>query len=138
MNVKREDLVAAANAGVLHYKEVDSLLIFLAQREVTTRKTGDAAEPGRRRPWLSYYLAGILAIAVATVCGYFLISRSVLELGMFTAGWFTIIYALSSIGSAAWLGIRNGGIVRGIFSVFLVALMPLAIVAAQQMMRLVL
>jgi len=139
MTVKREDLVAAAHAGVLQYSEVDSLLVFLTMRDVTTRKQGDRrARPGRKRAWLMYYFAGILAIALATGLGMMFVSPGVATLGVFTALWFTVLYAVVAMGSAAWLGIRAGGVIRGMFSVFLVALMPLAIIAAQQMMRVVL
>jgi hypothetical protein len=139
MIVKREDLVAAAHAGVLHYKEVDSLLIFLAQREMTAKKVDEEAQTQRtRRAWFMYYLAGMLAIGVATLCGFFFISHNVASFGAFAALWFTVLYAVCAMGAAAWMGIRGGGVIRGIFSVFLVALMPVAIVVAQEMMRLVL
>ncbi|HYD78564.1 MAG TPA: hypothetical protein VEC06_02050 [Paucimonas sp.] len=136
MIVKREDLVAAAHAGVLHYKEVDSLLIFLAQREMTAKKADEQQQSLRgRRAWLMYYLAGMLAIGVATLCSYLFVSKAMLSLGAFAALWFTLIYALSAMGAAAWLGWRRGGVVRGMFSVFLIALMPLAILLAQEMMQ---
>jgi hypothetical protein len=139
MIVKREDLVAAAHAGVLHYKEVDSLLIFLAQREVTAKKVDEEQQQHRtRRAWIMYYLAGMLAIGVATLCSVLFVSQHAVSLGAFAALWFTVIYGLSAMGAAAWMGIRGGGVLRGIFSVFLIALMPVAIVAAKEMMRLVL
>lgn len=138
MIVKREDLVAAAHAGVLHYKEVDSLLIFLAQREMTAKKADDELQSRRmRRAWFMYYLAGMLAIGVATVCGTLFLSPTVVSFGAFAALWFTVLYGLCAMGAAAWFGIRGGGVLRGMFSVFLIALMPVAILAAQQMMRLV-
>jgi hypothetical protein len=138
MIVKREDLMAAANAGVLHYKEVDSLLIFLAQREMTAKKVDEEQQLHRtRRAWFMYYLAGMLAIGMATLCGVVFVSPNVISLGAFAALWFTVIYGLSAMGAAAWMGIR-GGVLRGIFSVFLIALIPVAIVAAKEMMRLVL
>lgn len=138
MIVKREDLVAAAHAGVLHYKEVDTLLIFLAQREMTAKKVDEQEQSQRtRRAWLMYYMAGMLAIGAATLCGLLFVSKSMVSLGAFTALWFTVLYALCAMGAAAWFGIRGGGVLSGVFSVFLIALMPLAIVAAQEVMRLV-
>lgn len=138
MIVKREDLVAAAHAGVLHYKEVDALLIFLAQRELTAKKVDEEQQSRRmRRAWFVYYLAGMLAIAVATACGVQFVSPRVLSFGAFVALWFTVLYGLCAVGAAAWFGIRGGRVLRGMFSVFLIALMPVAILAAQQMMRLV-
>jgi hypothetical protein len=65
MIVKREDLVAAAHAGVLHFKEVDSLLIFLAQREMTAKKADERQQASRtRRFWLGATFAGVIAAAV--------------------------------------------------------------------------
>jgi hypothetical protein len=134
MTVRREDLIAAADAGVLHYAEVDSLLIYLRQREMTAQK----ADPGREqsgwsRPHWKYYLSGMLAIGIVTLLGIWLISPAVSRLGVLAALSFTLIYALCAIGASAWFGLRGGRVAVGIFSVLLIALMPLAIVALQQM-----
>jgi hypothetical protein len=65
MIVKREDLVAAAYAGVLRFKEVDSLLVFLAQREASTKKD-DRPIMHIRRPWMRYVVGGMLLLGTAT------------------------------------------------------------------------
>jgi hypothetical protein len=65
MIVKREDLVAAAYAGVLRFKEVDSLLVFLAQREASTKKD-DRLIMHIRRPWMRYLVGGMLLLGTAT------------------------------------------------------------------------
>jgi hypothetical protein len=65
MIVKREDLVAAAYAGVLRFKEVDSLLVFLAQREANAKKD-DRQAMHVRRPWLRYVVGGALLLGTAT------------------------------------------------------------------------
>ncbi len=135
MTVKREDLIAAANAGVLHYSDVDSLLIFLRLREVTAQKASEARKPSRwNSPHWKYYLGGMLAIAVATLLGMGFMSPTIGRLGAMAALWFTLIYALCAIGATAWFGIRGGNVLVGMCSVLLIALMPLGIVALQQLM----
>jgi hypothetical protein len=68
MIVKREDLVAAAYAGVLRFKEVDSLLVFLAQREASTKKDDRQIMHIMhiRRPWMRYLVGGMLLLGTAT------------------------------------------------------------------------
>lgn len=135
MTVKREDLLAAANAGVLHYTEVDTLLVFLRGREVTAQKESESHKESRwKSPHWKYYLGGMLAIAIATLFGMWFMSPAIGRLGAIAALWFTLIYVLCAIGAAAWFGLRGGSVLVGMFSVLLIALMPLAIVALQQVM----
>jgi hypothetical protein len=137
MSVKREDLLAAATAGVLHYGEVDRLLIFLARREITSQKIhGPQKKTMPRKGFhLMYYLAGILAIGIATLCGTLLSSREVGSLGLVAVVWFTLLYALCAVGATAWFDMRGGSVPIALFAVLVIALMPLAVFALQRVME---
>lgn len=134
MTVKREDLLAAATAGVLHYGEIDSLLIFLAQREATIRKLTTVTEmpaAGMRTHWM-YYLGGVLAIAVATLFGMLFSTRNVGSLGLVAVLWFSLVYVLCAIGATAWFDMRGRRVLIGLFVVLAIALMPLAVFALRR------
>lgn len=134
MTVKREDLLAAATAGVLHYGEIDSLLIFLAQREATIRKLTTVTEmpaEGMRAHWM-YYLGGVLAIAVATLFGMLFSTRNVGSLGLVAVLWFSLVYVLCAIGATAWFDMRGRRVLIGLFVVLAIALMPLAVFALRR------
>ena len=134
MTVKREDLLAAATAGVLHYGEIDSLLIFLAQREATIRKLTTVTEKpaeGMRAHWM-YYLGGVLAIAVATLFGMLFSTRNVGSLGLVAVLWFSLVYVLCAIGATAWFDVRGRRVLIGLFVVLAIALMPLAVFALRR------
>jgi hypothetical protein len=137
MAIKREDLMAAATAGVLHYGEIDPLLIFLAQREANVKKmTQQHIPPSRnkRSLWL-YYLGGILAISIATLLGAIFLTQDVISLGLVALLWFSLLYALCAIGVAAWTDIRKGSVPLGLFIVLIIALMPLAVFALQRVVE---
>jgi hypothetical protein len=134
MTVKRDDLLAAATAGVLHYGEVDRLLIFLAQREATVNKNTEPRE--RRARWkpthLMYYLAGLLAIGTATLFGTLFAIPEVGAMGLIAVLWFTLLYGVCAIGAAAWFDIRRGILPTGVFAVLVIALTPLGVLALQR------
>jgi hypothetical protein len=136
MTVKRDDLLAAATAGVLHYGEVDPLLIFLAQREATIKKMSDSeTKPPRRKfSHFVYYLGGVLTIGIATLLGTMYTHVNVSSLGLIALLWFTVLYALCAIGAAAWTDMRKGVVPIGLFAVLLIALMPFAVFALEQVM----
>lgn len=136
MTIKREDLLAAATAGVLHYGEIDSLLIFLAQREATIRKLTEPKDKpaGWKRAHWMYYLGGVLAIGATTLFGMLFSTREVGSLGLVAVLWFSLVYALCAIGATAWFDLRGGSVPIGLFAVLVIALMPLVVFALKRMM----
>lgn len=69
MTIRREDLAAAAAVGLLHYTQIDPLLVYLLQRDVRAKREAMLAQLSRRSQfnlWLSY-AAGLLALIVAAL-----------------------------------------------------------------------
>ncbi len=137
MTVKREDLLAAATAGILHYGEIDPLLIFLAQREATIRKSAAPNEPPligwKSFHWIAY-LGGVLAISLVTLVGMSFSMRGAVSLGLMAVLWFSLVYALCAIGATAWFNLRPGSVPIGLFAVLVIALMPVGVFALQRVM----
>lgn len=136
MSIKREDLEAAANAGVLPYKQVDPMLIFLLQRDVQQQRTEMLHEKtvGRIRPLhVLLYLAAILAIGVATWLAALYTKLAFDALGAGGLLWFIAVYALFTVVLATWFERRRVGVAVRIFTTSAVALVPLVAFAAQQL-----
>lgn len=140
MILKREDLLAAASAGILQYKQVDTMLVFLRHREaVNARETQpeDGRQPGHGRPALLSLLA-ILGVAAAMVLAA--INLGYLPHNLQFAGkdvnavslqWFIGFYAVFTLMVAIWtVRSRVNGAVRVLVTT-LIALVPLALVASQ-------
>lgn len=79
MTIRREELAAAAAAGLLHYRQVEPLLVFLLQRDLREKREEMLARmhpaPLRRvNRWLSY-LAGALGLLTAILFAVLLAGR---------------------------------------------------------------
>jgi hypothetical protein len=136
MTVKREDLVAAAAAGLLPCTQIDPMLIFLLQRDVQLQRKAMLSQQsaGRvRSRHVLLYLTAILAIAAATFAAAFYARLAFNALGAAGLLWFIALYALFTIGLAAWFERRRVGMAARIFATSAVALVPLAAFAAQQL-----
>lgn len=62
MTIRREDLTAAAAAGLLPYRQIDPLLIFLLQRDIVAKRQVLLAQP---HPRPSRGVPFLLAVALA-------------------------------------------------------------------------
>jgi hypothetical protein len=122
MMVKREDLQAAADAGVLNPAEIDGLLAFLLHRA--------AQSPSFTGTHVLYYLGGMLAIGAASLFATLAVEAA----GMGALFVLSLLYAALAIGIAIKLE-RNGfGIPAGIFATLAIALVPLAVFALQHVL----
>jgi len=137
MTVKREDLLAAATAGILHYGEVDPLLIFLAQREATIKKSAAPNEQPltgwKGFHWIAYF-GGVFAIGLVTLVGTLFSMHGAVSLGVMAVLWFSLVYALCAVGASAWFNLRAGNVPLGLFAVLAIALMPVVVFALQRAM----
>jgi hypothetical protein len=124
MDIKREDLLAAAAAGVLHYGDIDPLLIFLAQRETTNRKARLISFRGRLK---LIYAAGILLIGAMTLLALRFSAATISPLGLAALLWFTLMYALCAVVATAWFDVRSGGLPTGFFALVAIALTPVVV-----------
>ncbi|MGE5622206.1 MAG: hypothetical protein ACM3WS_03510, partial [Bacillota bacterium] len=77
MTIRREDLAAAAAVGLLHYRQVEPLLVFLLQRDVHARRAAMLAQmhpsPFRRlNRWLSCLLGALVLLTTLLFAGLLL------------------------------------------------------------------
>jgi hypothetical protein len=127
MTVKREDLQAAADAGVLDPREIDGLLAFLSQRGARSPAQHAARFSGTH---VLYYLGGMLAIGAASLFA----TLAVEALGMGALLVLSVLYALAAMAIAARLERQGFGIPAGIFATLAIALVPLAVFALQHVL----
>ena len=120
--LKREDLQAAADAGVLNPAEIDGLLAFLAQRQ--------AHAPRFSGTHVLYYLGGMLAIGAASLFATLAVEAA----GMGALFVLSLLYACVALGVAVKLERHGFGIPAGIFATLAIALVPLAVFALQHVL----
>ena len=131
MTVRREDLEAAATAGVLFPAQIDGLFAFLTKHAALSPRAPHAVSEARfHGTHVLYCLGGMLAIGAATVFA----TMAVEALGMGALFGLSVAYALAAVGVAAWLEKRGFGIPAGIFATLAIALVPLAVYALQHVL----
>jgi hypothetical protein len=136
MTIRRDDLVAAAAAGLLQYRQVDPLLVFLLQRDVTAKRQAmlEQALPRQYKgvhAVLSFLLA-VVALVTAVMFGVLFSSRAVHAMGSGVWGVLVFLYLAGGMAIAAWFRKRGyGARIRLLFAVVMASL-PLAVVALQQ------
>lgn len=136
MSVKREDLQAAAAVGVVHYTQVDPLLIFLLQRDVNLQREVMLKERKPRRMsgmHVAFYMLTLLFIGVATALIAIYTKLAIDALGADGLLWFIGMYALFTLAVAAWFERRKIGASVRIFITSVIALLPLAVFASLQL-----
>lgn len=126
MTIKRIDLQAATDAGILQTEQIEPLLTFFSQRN---SHSGQARFSGTH---VLYYLGGMLAIGAATLFA----TLAVEALGMPALLCLSLLYLLCALALAAWLEKRNLTIPAGIFATLAIALVPLAVFALQHVLGL--
>lgn len=122
--IKREDLEAAVQAGVLNPLELEALFAFLKQR------AAGSSEARFSGTHILYYLGGMLAIGAASLFA----TLAVEALGMGALFVLSVLYALCAVWVAAKLESKGFGIPAGIFATLAIALAPLAVYALQHVL----
>lgn len=139
MNIQRDDLVAAAAVGLLQYRQIDPLLIFLLQRDVRIQREAMLAHTRWTRLRRTYaflsYVVGVLAIVTAAMFAVLFTTRSGGTLGIDILVFFTLLYSLCALGLTSWFRRRGFGIAMRVLTAFIVALVPVAVFALQQAIR---
>ncbi|OWW22355.1 hypothetical protein [Noviherbaspirillum denitrificans] len=137
MTIRRDDLVAAAAAGLLQYRQVDPLLVFLLQRDITAQRQAMLAQQARPRQVqgvhaLLSFILGVLAVITAAMFTVLFSSRAAHAFGSGAYVLFALAYIAAGMSIAAWFRRRGyGRRLRLLFAVVL-ATVPLAVVALQQ------
>ena len=139
MTIRRDDLVAAAALGLLQYRQIDPLLVFLLQREVCAKRQALAAQGRARRQSGVYailsYTVAALAIVTISLFAVLFVPRLVHEIGSGAVLILIFLHIIAVFGVAAWFRKRGyGGSVR-LLAAVIVASVPLAVMALQQVAR---
>jgi hypothetical protein len=136
MTIQRDDLVAAAAVGLLQYRQIDPLLIFLLQRDVRTQREAMLAQTRSARIKRTYallsYLVGMLAIVTAALFAVLFTTRAVGPLSMDALIFFTVLYSLCAVVLSSWFKRRGFGMAIRLLTAVVVALLPVAVFALQQ------
>lgn len=133
--IKREDLVAAAAVGLLQYRQIDPLLVFLLQRDVRIKRQALLAQTsvwhGGVNSWLSC-LAGLLGIVTVTLFAVLFSSRDAQSFGVGGLFLGTALYGASTFGVVSWFNRR--GVCRRIrvLAAITITSLPLAMFALQK------
>lgn len=136
MTIRRDDLVAAAAAGLLQYRQVDPLLVFLLQRDITAKRQAMLTQANPRQYQGLYtalsFLLAVLAAVTAVMFGVLFSSRAAQTMGSSTWAILAFLYLAGGLGIVGWFRKRGyGGRIRLLFAVVM-ASVPLAVVALQQ------
>lgn len=135
MNIRREDLEAAAAVGILQYREVDSLLVFLLQRDVRSRRmelSGQATEqPGRIRGALGWLIM-LGGLAAAAVLAFQFTGQAVQSLGVGVLFFLALIYGAGTFALTTFIKGEVLGNRARIMLTLLFGAVPLAIFALQR------
>ncbi|HEY0844203.1 MAG TPA: hypothetical protein VGE12_02480 [Noviherbaspirillum sp.] len=135
MTIRRDDLVAAAAVGLLQYRQIDPLLVFLLQRDVVARRQA-MLEQARKRPqdrlnaMLSYVVA-LLAVVTAALFAVLFTTRAVQSIGIGALVFLAVVYLVVALGVTAWLRKRGYTGRLRVIAALLVAVAPLAFAALQ-------
>jgi hypothetical protein len=141
MNLTREDLMAAASAGILPYKQVDTMLVFLRHREAVhvreaKQEQQTTQHKGKSALMLVLAFIGIAAGALLAAIYTGMVPNAQFSFDatdMRNLQWFVGLYALFTLIVVAWTERRRiSGLVRVIITALL-ALAPLAVFASQQL-----
>lgn len=134
MTIRREDLAAAAAIGLLHYTQVDPLLVCLLQRDIRASREAMLAQLSRRSRfnlWLSY-AAGLLALITAALFVVLFVSRAMMPMDDGTLLLSCLLYGAGTITFAGWLR-KCGFCVRVLLAAALtLASVPVAVCALCQ------
>lgn len=135
MTIRREDLAAAAALGLLQYRQIDPLLVFLLQRDVREKRQMLSAQAeAPRRGWLRSFLftcAVLLAIVTAAMFGMLFWTRAQpVSIGVLLS--FAGLYLMAAFGAVNWIGQRSSGGPTQSLSALAVASVPLAVFTLAQ------
>lgn len=136
MTIRRDDLVAAAAVGLLQYRQIDPLLVFLLQRDVRAKRQALAAQTRESRHGGVYallsYTVAVLAVVTAALFAVLFTTRAAHAMGSGAMVVFIGLYVAGAFSVATWFRKRGYcGRVR-VLAAVIMASVPLAVMALQQ------
>ncbi|HJV86291.1 MAG TPA: hypothetical protein VJ698_12530 [Noviherbaspirillum sp.] len=136
MTIRRDDLVAAAAVGLLQYRQIDPLLVFLLQRDVRLKRMAliEQAQARQRSGFHAFlsHVAALLAVITASLFGVLFTTRSVHTMGFSAVVLFTLLYGFSTLALAFWFKQRGYCARVRVLSALIMTSVPLAVFALQQ------
>lgn len=137
--IQRDDLVAAATVGLLQYRQIDPLLIFLLQRDVRAQRAALLARPQPAPASGAYlllsYLASTLAIVTVALFAAVFAAHAAESLGAGALFVFMLLYGAGAFGLASWFKRRGLTAPVRLLAALTVTLVPLAVFALQHVIR---
>ncbi len=136
MTIRRDDLVAAASVGLLQYRQIDPLLVYLLQRDVRLKRMALIAQAqARQRSGFHAFLsnvAALLAVITASLFGVLFTTRSAHAMGFGAIVLFTLLYGFGALALAFWFKQRGYCGRFRVLSALIMTSVPLAVFALQQ------
>jgi hypothetical protein len=141
MTIQREDLVAAASVGILQYRQIDPLLIYLLQRDVCSHREAMLEQKtaayvrGRVFRFLTYLVIA-LGVITASLFAVMFGMRANLDLIVdANTGSLIAVAALCALGIALWFTRKQFGVAVRMLVAFLIALVPVGVFALQNVVH---
>ncbi|HJV82610.1 hypothetical protein [Noviherbaspirillum sp.] len=136
MTIRRDDLVAAAAVGLLQYRQIDPLLVFLLQRDVRLKRQALIAQAqAKQRNGFYVFLsnvAALLAVITASLFGVLFTTRSLHSMGFGALALFTLLYGFGALALVFWFKQRGYCARFRVLSALIMTSVPLAVFALQQ------
>lgn len=135
MTIRREDLADAAALGLLQYRQVDPLLVFLLQRDVREKRLLLAAQAHRpRRNWAYGAITVVAALVTSVTMAMFglLFSMRPEPASVGVLFSFAGLYMLIALGAVGWFNRRAQRGPTRTLSALAVATVPLAVFTLTQ------
>lgn len=134
MKIRREDLMAAAAAGLLQRRQIGPLFLFLLQRDVRAKRMALAAQARLSQHYgvyrMLFYMAGFTAVATTVLFAVLLTTSH--STGVGALFLFAMLYMSCAWGLVQWFRKQSYGRRIRTLPALILATLPLAVIAAQQ------
>lgn len=134
MKISREALLAAASAGVLQYRQIEPLLVFLLQHDLLQTREAMLEQKKPQKTVMTWLGYTAVALAFVTACMFITL--------VFSKGWTGMVstpilagmlaYLLATIGVIAWVRYRGYDFRVRLMALIGMASVPLAVLTIHQ------
>jgi hypothetical protein len=134
MKISREDLLAAAGAGLLQYRQIEPLLVFLLQHDLLQAREAMLGEQQPKKSmttWLAYAVA-MLAFVTACMFTTLVFSKGLQSLPSGPLMVAMACYLVAVVGVVAWVRRRGFDMRIRLMALFGLVSLPLAVLTLHQ------
>jgi hypothetical protein len=134
MKISREALLAAASAGVLQYRQIEPLLVFLLQHDLLQTREAMLEQKKPQKTVMTWLRTIAVVLAFVTACMFMTL--------VFSKGWTgavsapvlagMLVYLVVSIGVIAWVRYRGYDFRVRLVALIGMASVPLAVLTIHQ------